>query len=415
MTLTYDRQQKLIKKSLRQDLHLHEILHKEGLTYDDLVYRTSRISKLVDTDQPIGLSSVCTKYHGLPAISFFAGAGGMDLGFEAAGFQHLLSLEVNPIFCETIRSNRPHWHVCAEDLSQRERVTAVLDQYIKDLPFDGVFHGGPPCQPFSVASNQRFNKDSQQFRRIGFADGLRGSLLFDYVYYISTYRPRAFVVENVPGILELDGGIQLQAASEIMVNAGYRVYKPIILNASNYGVPQDRERLFLIGVRKDAARLNDLPSLPKMPKISCGVALSRALSNRPNHITRQHKAESINRYQELFYGQREAKGRVDRLNPDVPAKTVIAGGSKGGGRSNLHPEIPRTLSPRECAALQTFPTAYLFCGPAARQLNQVGNAVPPILAAQIANLIAAAVGSAELRKSETLKSKNLLSNVNAFK
>ena len=85
----------------------------------------------------------------------------------------------------------------------------------------------------------------------------------------------------------------------------------------------------------------------------------------------------------LDYGERDQLGRVDGLDPALPSKTVIAGGTKGGGRSHLHPEIPRTLSVRESARLQTFPDNYFFEGPTARQFTQVGNAVPPVLAAQL--------------------------------
>jgi DNA (cytosine-5)-methyltransferase 1 len=92
----------------------------------------------------------------------------------------------------------------------------------------------------------------------------------------------------------------------------------------------------------------------------------------------------------LDYGKRDQLGRVDRLTPSRPSKTVIAGGTNGGGRSHLHPEIPRTLSVRECARLQTFPDDYKFIGPTARQFTQVGNAVPPLLAATLATQIAKA-------------------------
>ena len=106
-----------------------------------------------------------------------------------------------------------------------------------------------------------------------------------------------------------------------------------------------------------------------------------------NIETREHKAESVLRYMELAYGQRDQLGRVDRLDPLSPAKTVIAGGTKGGGRSHLHPEVPRTLSVRECARLQSFPDEYEFVGTSGRQFTQVGNAVPPVLAAQIGKSI----------------------------
>jgi DNA (cytosine-5)-methyltransferase 1 len=102
---------------------------------------------------------------------------------------------------------------------------------------------------------------------------------------------------------------------------------------------------------------------------------------------------------QLDYGAREKLGRVDRLDPDKPSKTVIAGGSGGGGRSHLHPEIPRTLSARETARIQTFPDDYVFCGPAARQTNQVGNSVPPILAVQVAAEVRHLIGALQKRKS----------------
>ena len=93
----------------------------------------------------------------------------------------------------------------------------------------------------------------------------------------------------------------------------------------------------------------------------------------------------------LDYGKRDKLGRVDRLDPFRPSKTIIAGGTGGGGRSHLHPFIPRTMSVRECARLQTFPDAYRFTGPVARQFTQVGNAVPPILAYEMACAIYASI------------------------
>ena len=102
------------------------------------------------------------------------------------------------------------------------------------------------------------------------------------------------------------------------------------------------------------------------------------------HVTRKHQASSVLRYVKLPFGGRDKLGRVDRLHPMLPSKTVIAGGSSGGGRSHLHPSIPRTLSVRESARLQTFPDDYEFTGSHSRQFTQVGNAVPPVLATQLA-------------------------------
>ena len=165
---------------------------------------------------------------------------------------------------------------------------------------------------------------------------------------------------------------------------GYQVENPFILNAAHYSVPQQRFRLFVVGTRTNKTFK---PPVPWFETVGAGSVLSNNATELSNHETREHKAESILRYMRLDYGQRDQLGRVDRLDPVLPSKTVIAGGTKGGGRSHLHPEIPRTLSVRECAHLQTFPKDYIFMGASARQFTQVGNAVPPVLAAQIGNSI----------------------------
>lgn len=126
------------------------------------------------------------------------------------------------------------------------------------------------------------------------------------------------------------------------------------------------------------------PPVPNETVTPCGPALARPLTGCANHITREHTAQSVARYMVLDYGSRDRLGRVDRLNPLQPSKTVIAGGTKGGGRSHLHPIHPRTLLVRECARLQTFPDWYEFTGATARQFTQVGNAVPPLLAYRLA-------------------------------
>lgn len=193
-------------------------------------------------------------------------------------------------------------------------------------------------------------------------------------------------MENVPGLRDIDGGEQLSAAIELLSDHGYVVNEPTVYDAADYGVPQFRERLFVVGSRTNG---NFVPPA-KQPYVGAASALCDLPSLVANHETRAHKAASIERYMRLRYGQRDQLGRVDRLDPTLPSKTVIAGGTNGGGRSHLHPEIPRTLSVRECARLQTFPDDYVFLGPTARQFTQVGNAVPPVLAATLATCIAAA-------------------------
>ena len=252
-------------------------------------------------------------------------------------------------------------------------------------PFEGVFIGGPPCQPFSIAANQRYLRSDKNFKRVGFTHQENGNLLFDFVNVIVVFRPAVFVIENVTGLRDLDGGKQLSLAIRELNAAGYTINEPLKYDASEYGVPQHRQRLFVVGSR--------LPGTFSEPKKQSPIGSGSVLLSLPgdetfNHEVRNHKAGSVARYMRLNYGERDQLGRVDRLNPTKPAKTVIAGGSRGGGRSHLHPEIPRTLSVRECARLQTFPDDYRFAGSTSRQFTQVGNAVPPILAAALASELA---------------------------
>jgi DNA (cytosine-5)-methyltransferase 1 len=376
-------QTKLLRHAENSGEPLSALLRREGWSYDDLVYETSKARNWCG-EKPLSLDQLRVPATGIPFVSFFSGCGGMDLGFEAAGFTHTAAFEISELFCKTLRRNRPLWHVFGPpthtgDVSRFEEVSSTLRNLIP-TPFDGVFVGGPPCQPFSIASNQRFAKSGENFKRTGFAHEKNGNLLFDFVRFIEEFRPRAFVIENVPGLRDLDGGEQLSIAMNRLALAGYDIETPFVLDASNYGVAQQRQRLFVIGNRLS---LSFIRPQPLALLIGAGSVLSRNRTEALNDETREHKAESILRYQKLNYGQRDQLGRVDRLDPTLPSKTVIAGGTNGGGRSHLHPEIPRTLSVRESARLQTFPDDYIFVGPTARQFTQVGNAVPPVLAAQV--------------------------------
>jgi len=369
-----------------EDIPLEQFLSNKGLTYEDLKYDRTR-KPMESKAKALTLDGFEKTGSGIPVVSFFSGAGGVDLGFEAAGFEHVGLVEHTRLFCDTLRANRPSWAVYGPpdhrgDVSDREGMSSLLRSLIGSKKrFEGVFVGGPPCQPFSIASNQRFNKNGANFKRVGFDHATNGNLLFDYVHQILELRPRVFLVENVVGLAEVDGGRQLRNAIKTLEAAGYHVQPPLILNTENYGLAQKRRRLFIIGSRVSAP----FHAPPKADTwVPCGSVLGKSIRGVANHEPRNHKAASVIRYMKLFYGQRDQLGRVDRLDPNLPAKTVIAGGVSGGGRSHLHPEVPRTLTVRECARLQSFPDEYVFTGPTARQFTQVGNAVPPVIAAQLA-------------------------------
>ncbi len=386
-TLRVREQIRLLEKAERTGESLAEILTSIGWSYDDLIYENSRI-KSWEGRRPPSLDELQPQNRDVPVVSFFTGGGGMDLGLEAAGYRHIAAFEINELFCKTLRRNRPEWNVFGPpthsgDVSDFDKIVEVLEP-IAPAPFEGLFVGGPPCQPFSIAANQRFAKSGENFKRIGFSHEKNGNLLFDFLRLIIAFRPKAFVIENVPGLRDIDGGVQLRAAIEELRTNGYRVEPPLVLNAAYYKVPQQRFRLFVIGARDER---KFTPPAPSLETIGAGSVLNDLAPRLANHETREHKAESVLRYMRLDYGQRDQLGRVDRLDPTLPSKTVIAGGTKGGGRSHLHPEIPRTLSVRECARLQTFPDEYEVVGSSARQFTQVGNAVPPVLAAQIGRSI----------------------------
>lgn len=380
-----DWQEDILRRGMRRNLPLSDCLRDEGMFIDDLRY--------VVNCQPHTLSKpVRRQKHqngDVPAVSFFSGGGGMDLGFERAGFRHIALFENNELFCQTLRTNRPHWSVegppvASGDVSRVEEVISTLsEKFSVRSPFPGVFTGGPPCQPFSVAANQRFSKSGRNFKRIGYAHKKNGMLLFQFAEIIRQFLPRVFVIENVPGLSDIDDGRQLAAFGKIMTVAGYDI-DSCHLRAENYGVPQHRERLFIVGNR---CGLSWQPPIPENTFVPCGSVLTWDVGKFTNHQTRDHKIASVLRYRILDFGKRDHLGRVDRLNPALPSKTVIAGGFCGGGRSHLHPWVPRTLSVRECARLQTFPDSYSFIGPIARQFTQVGNAVPPRLGFLVAESV----------------------------
>src|SRR5262249_55086667 len=150
-----------------------------------------------------------------------------------AGYSHVAAFEINELFCKTLRRNRPSWNVFGPplhsgDVSKFEEISNTLSEMIGS-PFDGVFVGGPPCQPFSIAANQRFAKWGTNFKRTGFLHEKHGNLLFDFLQIVIAFRPKAFVVENVPGLRDIDGGEQLKAAIEELRANGYHVEAPFIL------------------------------------------------------------------------------------------------------------------------------------------------------------------------------------------
>lgn len=381
-------QEKFISEIVANKSKLSDALVEKNLSYDDLRYQ---FHEEIEPETPrFSFENYELKQEKkIPVVSFFSGGGGLDLGFEKAGFDVIACIEHNETFCKTLRRNFPEKKIFGPpdhsgDVSKVDEVISDLEQLGVKTGFNGVFIGGPPCQPFSIAANQRFNKNGENYKRVGFSHPTNGGLLFDYVKLIEHFMPSAFLIENVPGIVELDGGEQVRSLYAILEQAGYHMASPQLLDTSEFGIPQNRKRVFIIGSRKKKVTW----ALEKVNKKQRSIDyLQNINENLQNTETRLHAASSVQRYMYMAYGQREKLGRVDRIDPYLPSKTIIAGGSSGGGRSHLHPFSPRTMSVRESARLQTFPDWFVFEGPSARQFNQVGNAVPPVLAAMLANQI----------------------------
>jgi len=333
----------------------------------------------------------------LQVVSLFTGAGGLDLGLKYAGFNIKACLELESWACETLRYNNQDTIVVGPPNYSGDITSITPEEFmniinVKPNEID-LLAGGPPCQPFSIAANQRFRKGDERFKRIGFNDKRRGDLLEYYVDYVCALQPKAFLLENVPGLKDIEEGRPLKEQLERLKNAGYSVTEPTVLNSVNFGVPQLRERLFVFGFKDSVPTLRLPQSGNEVGRFwSRRHVVANALAGMPdtldNHITRNHKEASLIRYRTLAFGKREPLGRVDRLDPRRPAKTVISGGTGGGGRSHLHPFCARTLSVRECARLQTFPDTYVFSGTVGRQFTQVGNAVPPMFSAALGCYIA---------------------------
>jgi DNA (cytosine-5)-methyltransferase 1 len=321
----------------------------------------------------------------------------MDLGFEASGFDIRAAVEHEEWACNTLRTNfdidivfgPPDRDGDMRNIESQE----VLDAIDLRPGEVDIILGGPPCQPFSVAAAQRFLKNDDKFKRKGTEDEERGTLFYEFLRFIEEVQPRSFVLENVAGFAELKNG---QAAAEFRQacsDLSYTVSEPYIADAKNYGVPQTRERVFIIGSKEGIPSFperthypeNNLTGKPGYNTVA--HSLVDLLIEDESHVTRDHRQSTIERYKKLDYGERDHNGRVDRLEPHKPSKTVIAGGKNGGGRSHLHPFLARTTTPRECARFQSFPDSFEFEGPLSRHFTQIGNAVPPLLGERIAKEI----------------------------
>jgi len=338
----------------------------------------------------------------LNALSLFSGGGGLDLGFSAAGFKVKISSDIDAHSCATLELNKgkktfyKHAKAVQADITKVKAKDLIKGVYedVKDID---LIVGGPPCQAFSVFGQRK-----------GLGDP-RGNLVWEYLRIIEEIKPAAFVFENVAGLKSIhDGALYKEILNSLSLDGLYTV-SAHTYQLADFGIPQFRERIFFIGAKNG----NIVPQM----KPTHGNTLStpneyrtagEAIENMPdpsvfnqlpNHIGRKHSERIVDRYKNLIFGERDPKTRINKLHPGRPSFTIIVGSDKGGGKGHVHPFVPREVTPRESARLQTFPDWWTFDGVGRHVIRQVGNAVPPLFAAQLGEHIKMHVFGAKTKKS----------------
>lgn len=296
-------------------------------------------------------------------VSLFSGAGGLDLGFIKAGHHILWANDLYGDAVETYRKNIGDHIVC-------EDITKISTE---DIPDCDIVIGGFPCQGFSVANTKRHVDDE------------RNVLYKQLLRVIKDKKPKFFLAENVKGILSIGKGKVFEMILEDFRSMGYNVqYK--VLNAADYGVPQTRMRVIIVGVRSDIAFNYTYPAPTNSKDCADGlprwVSVSEALKDIPDpDLPNDLPNHDYSKYKLAFNGYIGHRP----LNPDLPAPTVTARGDDKGGVVILpHPSAERRMSCRELATVQSFPLDYEFQGNRSSVYRQIGNAVPVLLGYAVA-------------------------------
>jgi len=299
----------------------------------------------------------------MKVVSLFSGAGGLDLGFKMAGHEIIWANDLYSDAVDTYRINLGEHIVC------KDIFTVDSD----DVPDCDIVIGGFPCQGFSVANTKRNINDE------------RNQLYKQLLRIIEAKKPKFFLAENVKGIMSLGKGNVLKMIISDFTNIGYNV-QARLLNAADFGVPQLRQRVFIVGVRNDIEFSFVYPSpthsMDGSDGLSKWVGVGAALADLPDPDVQNDLANhDYSKYKLRFNGYLGHR----TIDPDKPAPTVTARGDDRGGVVVLHhPNNQRRMSCRELATVQSFPVDYAFSGNRSSVYRQIGNAVPPLLAYAVA-------------------------------
>lgn len=327
---------------------------------------------------------------GFTTIELFAGAGGLALGVEKAGFDTIGLIEFDKDAAETLKVNRPNWNVICDDIANISCLD--LEEYfgVKVGELD-LLSGGAPCQAFSYAG-----------KRLGLEDA-RGTLFYHYATFLQKLQPKMFLFENVRGLLTHDKGRTYATITNIFEQAGYTIQKDV-LNAWDYGNPQKRERLITIGIRNDLIDkvkyqfpepheykpvLRDvLLDCPEGPGVPYGEKKRKIFELvPPGGYWRDIDPMIAKEYMKSCWDMEGGRtGILRRMSLDEPSLAVLTSPSQKQ-TERCHPLEARPFTVRENARCQSFPDDWQFCGNVSSQYKQVGNAVPVNLAYDIAREI----------------------------
>lgn len=320
-------------------------------------------------------------------LELFAGAGGLALGLEQANLYTQTHVEIDKRCCETLKHNRPDWNVINADVS-----TIDFKEYKGQID---VVAGGFPCQAFSFAG-----------KKLGFED-TRGTLFFEYARCVKEVQPLLFVAENVRGLISHDNGRTLNTMIDVLSDLGDGLKYDVkfkLLNSVEYGVPQKRERVVIIGVRNGVnfkfpkpdskvvtlrEALKDVPKSegqqysPKRKAILEMVPPGGCWRNLPVEVQKEFMGKS-------FFSGGGRTGMARRISWDEPSLTLTCSPSQKQ-TERCHPDETRPFTVREYARIQTFPDDWEFQGTISDKYKQIGNAVPVKLGKKIGESILSAI------------------------
>jgi len=339
-------------------------------------------------------------------IDLFSGAGGFTIGFSRGGWKPLMCVDFDPIITRTHRHNFPSVPFLQTDLSEQENRRKIIQDFNGEEV--GLVIGGPPCQGFSIFGKRRFVNT----RGYDLHMDPRNKLVFAFIDIVKGIKPRWFVMENVAGFVNLDSGLFLRSVLKEFASIGYSNAEAQVINAADYGIPQLRKRLLIIGNRTG----NIIPWPKKKffvnPKdwqdnyrtvgeVIFDLMDEDSYKRYPNHVPMKHKPLLVERFKYIKEGNKldvdnlpehlKRGYRTDdvknyshvnkRLHSEKPSFTIVP----GHNALPLHPILDRALTVREAARIQTFTDDIEFKGTRQEQCIQVGNAFPPLLAELVAN------------------------------